>query len=148
MRLLFLVSGERNRRQSDLSCECVGCQEVVRLGSVISGLSEEALCLLVGDVVVGLDAEVHVFVGDIGGSLDALCGTASLPGVVKGKANVHLSEELGAELDGLSRGNFLGLSVESRVVLESQRSSILVDILGLVGDLVDALIVGELELVV
>lgn len=84
MGLVFLVGGEGDGGVPDLSVEHVSNEEVISLGGVVSSLSEEALNLLAGDVVLSLDTDVNVVVGDVGGSLEALDGAASLPGVVEG----------------------------------------------------------------
>lgn len=84
MGLVFLVGGEGDGGVPDLSVEHVSNEEVISLGGVVSSLSEEALNLFAGDVVLSLDTDVNVVVGDVGGSLEALDGAASLPGVVEG----------------------------------------------------------------
>ena len=65
MVLISLVSSRRYGCELNLSLENVASEEKVRLGCVISSLSKEALNLLSGDIVVSLDTEINIVVGDI-----------------------------------------------------------------------------------
>ncbi len=69
-----------------------------------SGLSKDALYLLFGDIEVGLDANVHVFLGNVGGSLKVLSCSARLPDIVEVKTDIFLTEKLGTKLDAFSLG--------------------------------------------
>jgi hypothetical protein len=143
--LIGLVSRSRQGCVLDLSWEHIGKQEVVILGCVISSLSEKALKLLSSDIVVSLDTEVNIIVGDICWSLDALISTSSLPSVVESEAKLSIAEQITSKLHSLGWWYFLSSGVKGGVMLKSKWFSFLINILGLVWNLVDALVIRELE---
>lgn len=121
-------------------------EEEIGLGSVVAGLSEQTLDLLLVNRVIGLNTEVQFLMIDVDSSLEALIRSGSgAPFEVKVDACLKVGE-IKTVLQGLGGDNILGGCLKLGVVLQVENLTTSVQVLGLVGELIDSVCIAELEL--
>lgn len=72
---------------------------MINLGGVVAGLSKEAVNFLVVHLVISLNTNVDVLLGEVNSTLSSLVGISVVPCEINVETNIHIREELRAEFN-------------------------------------------------